>query len=80
MPSADVLKIIADNPVLLDELRAVLLKHFSVDRVDTTLPNDRIGEVVRARIDGQSLIEAALKEIERCKTVKPSPSVPNPAR
>jgi hypothetical protein len=69
MPNESVLKIIADNKVLLEALKEVFFKQFELKgSVTTTLSNDAIGQVVRARLDGLKLLESGFRELERHKT------------
>lgn len=74
------LKIIADNPALLKELKELLLKQFSFDNISNQMTNENIGQVVRARIDGKILVESAFREIEKLKTPVDKPVDLNPAR
>lgn len=76
----DILKVIADNPALLTAVREVIEKHFSLDNIDTSLTNEEMGEVVRAKVDGLKMVSAAFKEIERHKSIEPKVGGVNPAR
>lgn len=76
----EILKNIADNPALLEALRKTLEKQFSLDNIDTSLTNDQMGEVVRARVDGLKMLDLAFKEIKRFKSVETKPAKINEAR
>lgn len=76
----DILKVIADNPTLLKAVRETVEKHFSLENIDTSLSNTEMGEVVRAKVDGLKMIDAAFKEIERHKSFAEKPKAENPAR
>jgi hypothetical protein len=77
----EILAILADNQILLDEVKLVFKKHFALDDIGTTFDNETLGQMVRARVDGLKKVEAAFKEIENCKSVKDTVGdVKNPAR
>ena len=76
----EILSQIADNPQLTEALKAVLLKQFSLDQLDNELDNERLGQIVRARLDGVLLVEMALREIAKHKTAVTIPKEDNPAR
>lgn len=76
----EVLSQIADNPQLTEALKAVLLKQFSLDQLDNKPDNEKLGQIVRARLDGVLLVENALREIAKHKTVITVPKEDNPAR
>lgn len=65
----NLLKIIADNPALMDALKEVIYKQFTFDNVSNLMTNENIGQVVRSRIDGKILVDNAFKEIAKYKTV-----------
>jgi len=78
-----ILTVLADNESLMEAVRSVLERHFSVENVpmNSELSNENLGELVRARVQGKRLIDEAFKEIERYKTPgKPEPTGVNPAR
>ena len=79
MPN-EVLKIVADNPALLNALKTVILEQFSLEEVNTNMTNDNIGQLVRSRVEGMRRVEGAFREIEKYKTPKPSGGGKNPAR
>lgn len=76
----ETLKILADNPLLFDEVKKCLKKHFSLDGMETTGDNETLGQLVRARVDGLKKLEEAFREIASCATVKPKDEQVNPAR
>lgn len=81
MPSQpEVLKVIADNPLLLQAVRELLEKQFSEEVAFDSLSDEHIGQITRARVNGLKKIAAAFKEIEAYKSVPDRPQSPNPAR
>jgi hypothetical protein len=77
----NVLQVIADNPSLLEAVKAELLKKFSLSQINVSdLNNTDLADNVRARVMGAALIEDAFKDISRHRSRDiPSTSV-NPAR
>lgn len=82
MPSDnEILKVIADNPALYQAVKELLLKKFEGDSVlSSTMTDEQIGQITRARIAGIDKVNAAFEEIARHKTTKPLPEKENPAR
>lgn len=77
----DILKVIADNPALLKAVRETIEKRFSLEKLDTSLDNEKMGEIVRASVEGLVKIDLAFKEIEKYKTQNKEPErIMNPAR
>lgn len=76
----EILKVIADNQALLEAVRKTIEKQFSLENIDTTLPNGELGEIVRAKADGMKMIDLAFKEIARYKSVPEQQSRVNEAR
>lgn len=77
------LKTIADNPLVFDALKEKLLSKFVIEKIDTIfldLPNQLLGERVRARVDGRHLVEEALNEIAALKTVNNKREALHPGR
>jgi hypothetical protein len=81
-PDKEILKGLADNPMLFDAVKAVLNSHFTLDYTSFSREAEAefIGNYVRARLEGQKLLQNAFDEIASHKTGAPSPSKPNPAR
>lgn len=82
MEDKDILKTLADNPLLFDTLKSFLLKRFTVDYKDFSdmVSNEHIGQVVRGNQYGQQGIEEAFKEIAALRSTKPLPEESNPGR
>ena len=76
----ELLKPIADNPMLLKALREHFGKFFSLDDIKTAMDNETLGQFTRARVDGLMRLDQAFKEIEACATIEPRPPVGNPGR
>ena len=68
----NILQTIADNPMLLNAVKEVILKHFPYD-VNPAMPNEEMGQVIRAVMNGRHAVDAAFKEIERHKTPAKTP-------
>ena len=64
----NILSIIADNPSLLEALKEVLEKHFTLDNINTGMTNENMGAMVRARVDGLNNIKSAFREIATHKS------------
>lgn len=76
----ELLKIVADNPALLEELKTLFESKFTVDVSSDTLTDEHLGQVIRARVTGLNKLKLAFTEIEQCATVKAKPERSNPAR
>ena len=76
----NILKIIADNPALMDALKEVIYKQFNFDNVSNQMTNENIGQAVRSRIDGKILVDNAFKEIAKYKTIAEEPIEPMQGR
>ena len=76
----DILKIVADNPALIEALKEHILKQFDENTLSTSLDNESLGQVTRARLEGIKKVNQAFKELELLKTVKERPVGDNPAR
>lgn len=68
MDKALILKGIADNPALLEELKKLLLEEFESEPVEIGLSNERLGELVKARLTGKYATERAFSKILEYKT------------
>lgn len=77
---SDLFKILADNPALITALREMFAKHLSIDTIDTSTPNEMIGQIVRARVEGLAAVNAVITEIERYRTPVARTVAENPAR
>lgn len=76
----EILSSLANNPPLLAAVKELLLTQFSLTDIDTTVPNEVMGQIVRARVDGRAAVEKAFKEIERYRSVRAPKEQSNPAR
>ena len=75
----DLLRIIADNPPLLDAVRRAILAEFEeVPSLD--LDNVQLGQRTRARLVGLVKVGEAFRKIENHRTVEKAAMEPNPAR
>jgi len=70
-----VLSLIADNFALFDAVKKVITDKFDVSSMlngSVTVDNQRLGEIVRARLEGLAKVEEAFRDIANCKsTVSP---------
>ncbi len=78
------LKQIADNQLLLDALKAMLVKQFAPPTdykdIPSAISDELLGQFLRARITGMNAIDEVFKEIATYKTIVPRPPGTNPAR
>ena len=63
----EILKVVADNPKLLEAIKVVFLEQFN-DKYDLNRANDKLGEIVRSNENGKVKIESAFKKILEYKT------------
>lgn len=66
-----ILKVLADNPALLDAVKEVILRQFDLKltfQKVSELPNEQLGSLERARLAGINGVEDAFREIEKYKT------------
>lgn len=80
MPKDSVLKIIADNQFLFDELKKVFEAEFEPSTLELGFSNERLGERVRARLEGKMIIERAFNKILSYQTPIVRVDERNPAR
>lgn len=64
----DILRGIADNPALLQAVLDLIHEKFSMDQISTNMDNQKIGEVVRANIEGRAKVDAAFKELAQYRS------------
>jgi hypothetical protein len=64
------LKSLADNQELFDAVKKVIDARFEIPNIPIDATNEKIGEIVRARMDGRKLVEEAFREIATLKTIK----------
>ena len=76
-----ILKIVADNQNLFDELKQTIIAEFGVDSINAdNKSNEDLGAITRARLDGVKAVERAFKKISQHKTVAGNVENKNPAR
>lgn len=80
MPKESILKVIADNPALFEEVKNIVLAEFATQPVELTLSNERLGERIRANMEGKLAVERAFNKISGYKTPEVKPSPINKAR
>lgn len=68
MDKSIILKGIADNPALMEELKKLFLEEFQTPGMDVHLSNESLGEMVKARLMGVSAIENVFSKILEYKT------------
>jgi hypothetical protein len=68
MDKALILKGIADNPALMEELKKLLMDEFETPSGEIAYSNERLGEMVKARLIGVGAIEKAFSKILEYKT------------
>ncbi len=80
MDKALILKTIADNPALMEELEKLLLEEFEADPIEVGFSNERLGELVKARLVGKNAIARVFSKILEYKTPQPKVEGKNPGR
>lgn len=69
MPTDNILSLVANNQLLFDTLKALLLKQFEfTGRVTDTDTNEILGQQLRSYLEGREKVEAAFKEIALYKS------------
>ena len=64
-----ILKTLADNPLLVETVKGVLINEFEGMAVDDKLSDELLGQQTRARLVGIKKIMEAFKKIESYRTV-----------
>lgn len=82
MPSSkNILSVFADNPALMDAVKAVLLKQFDIpDTLGVGTSDEVLGQYYRAKISGTKAVEQAFTEFAQYKTGVERPVRENPGR
>ena len=75
----NVLKTLADNPVLTEAVKQVILKYFSNDKLTSDLADIELGQMVRARLVGLQAVNDAFAEIAWHKSTPKQEAKDNPA-
>lgn len=78
----EILKVIADNPALLEAVKTLLVDKFELDysNMPVGLTNEQLGAFVLTRLEGRKLVEEAFKEIAKYKSHPAIPERKNEAR
>lgn len=78
----DILTTIADNQALLDAVKRVILDEFADTSVedDSTLSDEQLGQMYRARLVGLQKVDKAFREIQKHKTAETGRGRVNMAR
>ena len=74
------LKIIADNDLILSELKKLFEEEFSTPDIELGFSNERLGERVRARLQSKEIIERVFSKILSFRTPSSKGEIKNPAR
>jgi succinylarginine dihydrolase len=72
MKDKSLLKIVADNPNLLQTLKEHILEEFEVEvpQSDLGVTDEVLGQIFRARLVGKNKIDNAFKKVLNYKTVE----------
>ncbi len=71
----------ADNPLLFEAIHTFLKKEFDSDAsMNSSMPNELLGQKTRARLDGIATVEAAFRKLANYRTIKSNQQEKNPAR
>lgn len=76
----NILKGLADNQALFDEVKKLLLEKFDHIPYAEGASDELLGQVTRARLTGRTLVEEAFKEIAKHKSAAPPTERQNGAR
>ncbi len=77
----NILSVLADNPALMDAVKALLIKQFDMPtNLGPGTSDEVLGQYFRAKMSGTKAIEDAWKELSQYKTVEDKPERVNPAR
>lgn len=76
----ELLKGLADNGALMEAVKELLLKQFSVDNLTATQADIELGQMVRARLVGIKAVEDAFREIRQYQSNPTRGEKQNPAR
>lgn len=76
----NILKAIADNQALFDEVKRVLLQEFDEIPYGDGASDELLGQVTRARITGRRMVEEAFRKIAAHRTPPVHPEKQNGAR
>ena len=72
---------LADNPALMDAVKALVTKQFEGMPDLSKNPSDELlGQFLRAHVTGLEAIDKAWKELSQYKTLEEQPKQQNPAR
>lgn len=77
-----ILKIIADNPTLLETLKKHILDEFEIEtpQADLGVTDEVLGQIFRARLVGKNKIEGAFKKVLNYRTIEEGGEKRNEAR
>lgn len=75
-----ILTVIADNPALLEELRKTFEAEFNDSELELGFSNERLGERVRARLEGLAAMKRVFAKISLYQTPPLKGEVKNQAR
>jgi len=76
-----ILKSVADNPILLEALKTIILAEFNdIEGVDVNKNNEDLGAVTRARLEGVRRLKIAFRKIEQLKSTSSGFEKRNEAR
>lgn len=74
-----VLRGLADNKELFEAVKEIIFEQFDLTLLDTSIPNEELGQHVRARLDGAAMVELAFRKIATCASAEKSTNKDNPA-
>lgn len=80
MDRAIILKTIADNPALMEELRSMFLAEFESQPIEVGFSNERLGELVKARLMGKNAVDSVFNKILEYKTLPEKVEAKHPGR
>ena len=64
----DQLKVLADNPALMEAVKAHILEKFNLIPSHQDKEDNLLGQIFRSQLVGRELVESAFRDIERLQT------------
>lgn len=80
MDKGTILKTIADNPVVMDELKKLFMDEFALTDLKVTDSNELLGQTLKAHLLAKNVIESVFDKILQYKTVEPKVVANHPGR
>lgn len=79
MDNKEILKVLADNPALMEATKEAVLAQFAEIPFSEGASDELLGQITRARFIGRQRVEAAFKDIAAFKSTPEPVDKDNPA-